>query len=225
MKSRIGLVVLLQCCVVSPKVLSLDSTLGFRLALDQKSGVLALLQSWLDTSDGSFFEGRLQGVVGRGFRFLWGMKTESQAPSPPPVFRSNHRPPPVKNVGKIALPENVDKVVSEMLNRQNQPKIPSPPGTRFIGYAWSECWKGGGFRLCFVSFCEGVLPIKALLGMEQNLLLQCLTDILCVYLTDSSFCDFRPNRFRIFGRLRRVPSRFRKFSSRKKRELLGLAQK
>ncbi len=41
MKCRIELVFLLQCSVVSPKVLSPDSTLGFRLALNQKSGVLS----------------------------------------------------------------------------------------------------------------------------------------------------------------------------------------
>ncbi len=40
MKSRIELVFLIQCCVVSPNELSLDSSLGFRLALNQKSIVL-----------------------------------------------------------------------------------------------------------------------------------------------------------------------------------------
>jgi|GEM_PF-2165839 len=43
MKCRIELVFLLQCSVVSPKVLSLDSTLGFLLALNQKSGVLSVI--------------------------------------------------------------------------------------------------------------------------------------------------------------------------------------
>jgi len=41
MKCRIEFVFLLQCCVVRPKVLSQDSTLGFRLALNQKSGILS----------------------------------------------------------------------------------------------------------------------------------------------------------------------------------------
>jgi len=43
MKCLIELVFLLQGCVVSPKVLSVDSTLGFRLALNQKSGVLSAI--------------------------------------------------------------------------------------------------------------------------------------------------------------------------------------
>ncbi len=43
MKCRIELVFLIQCCVVSPKELSLDSSFGFRLALNQKSIVLSVL--------------------------------------------------------------------------------------------------------------------------------------------------------------------------------------
>ncbi len=43
MKGRIGLVFLIQCCVVSPNERSLDSSLGFRLALNQKSIVLSVL--------------------------------------------------------------------------------------------------------------------------------------------------------------------------------------
>ncbi len=43
MKCRIELVFLIQCCVVSPNELSLDSSLGFRLALNQKSIVLSVL--------------------------------------------------------------------------------------------------------------------------------------------------------------------------------------
>gem|GEM_PF-2312246 len=42
-KCRIELVFLLQCCVVSPNERSPDSSLGFRLALNQKSIVLSVL--------------------------------------------------------------------------------------------------------------------------------------------------------------------------------------
>jgi len=45
MKCLIKLVFLPQGCVVSPKVLSMDSPLGLRLALNQKSGVLSAISS------------------------------------------------------------------------------------------------------------------------------------------------------------------------------------
>jgi len=45
MKCLIELAFLPQGCVVTPNVLSIDSTLGFRLALKQKSSVLNAFSS------------------------------------------------------------------------------------------------------------------------------------------------------------------------------------